>query len=62
MIITLGPLEYKVFFIYFTFNKEIGAKTEVLNPLEGLTKEEQEKGLDFIDVMKNNLEALKLSF
>jgi zinc transport system substrate-binding protein len=41
---------------------EIGAKTEVLNPLEGLTKEEQEKGLDFIDVMKNNLEALKLSF
>jgi zinc transport system substrate-binding protein len=45
-----------------TLANEIGAKTEVLNPLEGLTKEEQEKGLDFIDVMKNNLEALKLSF
>ncbi|QIZ08838.1 zinc ABC transporter substrate-binding protein [Priestia megaterium] len=44
-----------------TLANEIGAKTEVLNPLEGLTKEEQEKGLDFIDVMKNNLEALKLS-
>ncbi|MBT2744425.1 metal ABC transporter substrate-binding protein [Bacillus sp. ISL-77] len=45
-----------------TLANEIGAKTEVLNPLEGLTKEEQEKGLDFIDVMKNNLESLKLSF
>jgi zinc transport system substrate-binding protein len=45
-----------------TLANEIGAKTEVLNPLEGLTKEEQEKGLDYIDVMKKNLEALKLSF
>ena len=44
-----------------TLANEIGAKTEVLNPLEGLTKEEQEKGLDYIDVMKKNLEALKLS-
>ncbi len=44
-----------------TLAKEIGAKTEVLNPLEGLTKKEQEKGLDYIDVMKNNLESLKLS-
>ncbi|MEH6905948.1 zinc ABC transporter substrate-binding protein [Bacillus sp. AFS006103] len=45
-----------------TLANEIGAKTEVLNPLEGLTKEEQEKGLDYIDVMKKNLKALKLSF
>ncbi|MDR7236677.1 metal ABC transporter substrate-binding protein [Neobacillus drentensis] len=45
-----------------TLANEIGAKTEVLNPIEGLTKEEQEKGLDYIDVMKKNLEALKLSF
>ncbi|WML56131.1 metal ABC transporter substrate-binding protein [Neobacillus sp. PS2-9] len=44
-----------------TLAKEIGAKTEVLNPLEGLTKEEQKKGLDYIDVMKKNLEALKLT-
>jgi zinc transport system substrate-binding protein len=44
-----------------TLANEIGAKTEVLNPLEGLTKEEQEKGLDYIDVMKKNLEALKLT-
>ncbi|UQD51454.1 zinc ABC transporter substrate-binding protein [Bacillus methanolicus] len=44
-----------------TLANEIGAKTEVLNPLEGLTKEEQEKGLDYIGVMKKNLEALKKS-
>ncbi|MFC4802020.1 metal ABC transporter substrate-binding protein [Neobacillus sp. GCM10023253] len=44
-----------------TLAKEIGAKTEVLNPLEGLTKDEQEQGLDYIGVMKKNLEALKLS-
>lgn len=44
-----------------TLAKEIGAKTEVLNPLEGLTKKEQEQGLDYLDVMKNNLESLKLS-
>ncbi|WP_413299994.1 metal ABC transporter substrate-binding protein [Bacillus sp. 1P10SD] len=44
-----------------TLAKEIGAKTEVLNPLEGLSKEEQKEGLDYIDVMKKNLEALKLS-
>ncbi|MDR6123598.1 zinc transport system substrate-binding protein [Bacillus sp. SLBN-46] len=44
-----------------TLAKEIGAKTEVLNPLEGLSKEEQKEGLDYIDVMKKNLEVLKLS-
>ncbi|MEH7415110.1 metal ABC transporter substrate-binding protein [Neobacillus drentensis] len=44
-----------------TLAKEIGAKTEVLNPLEGLTKKEQAKGLDYLDVMKNNLESLKRS-
>ncbi|MGG3470026.1 metal ABC transporter substrate-binding protein [Neobacillus pocheonensis] len=44
-----------------TLAKEIGAKTEVLNPLEGLTKKEQEQGLDYIGVMKKNLDALKLS-
>ncbi|MEH7334847.1 metal ABC transporter substrate-binding protein [Neobacillus drentensis] len=44
-----------------TLAKEIGAKTEVFNPLEGLTKEEQQQGLDYIGVMKKNLDALKLS-
>ncbi len=38
---------------------EIGAKTDVLNPLEGLTDEEQKNNLDYIGIMKNNLEALK---
>jgi len=44
-----------------TLANEIGAKTEVLNPLEGLTKEDQEQGLDYIDIMKKNLDALKLT-
>ncbi|NRD80053.1 zinc ABC transporter substrate-binding protein [Bacillus sp. BRMEA1] len=44
-----------------TLATEIGAKTEVLNPLEGLTKEEQKKGLGYMEVMKQNLEALKQS-
>lgn len=38
---------------------EIGAKTDVLNPLEGLTEEERSQGLDYIGVMKQNLAALK---
>ncbi|MBD0382984.1 metal ABC transporter substrate-binding protein [Paenibacillus sedimenti] len=42
-----------------TIAKEIGAKTEVLNPLEGLTDEEKKNNLDYIGVMKKNLEALK---
>jgi len=44
-----------------TLANEIGAKTEVLNPLEGLTKDEINQNLDYIDVMKNNLETLKKS-
>ncbi|ASS76569.1 zinc ABC transporter substrate-binding protein [Tumebacillus algifaecis] len=38
--------------------KEVGAVTAVLNPLEGLTEEEKKSGLDYIGVMKQNLEAL----
>jgi len=41
-----------------TIADEIGAKTDVLNPLEGLTDEEAASGLDYIDVMTNNLAAL----
>lgn len=44
-----------------TLANEIGAQTDVLNPLEGLTKEEQAQGLDYIGVMKKNLDALKKS-
>lgn len=42
-----------------TLANEIGAKTEVLNPLEGLTKSDQKQGLDYLGVMKKNLNALK---
>lgn len=44
-----------------TLAKEIGAETEVLNPLEGLTKEELKQGLDYLGVMEKNLTALKKS-
>ncbi|MEC1476843.1 metal ABC transporter substrate-binding protein [Bacillus haynesii] len=44
-----------------TLADEIGAKTEVLHTLEGLSKEEQKQGLDYIDLMKNNLKQLESS-
>lgn len=42
-----------------TVAKELGAKTEVLNPIEGLTKEDEKNKLDYIGLMKNNLAALQ---
>ncbi|MDQ0926146.1 zinc transport system substrate-binding protein [Bacillus atrophaeus] len=42
-----------------TLAGEIGAKTEVLNTLEGLSKEEQDKGTGYIEIMEKNLDALK---
>lgn len=42
-----------------TVAREVGAETAVLNPLEGLTEAEQQSGLDYIGVMKKNLEALQ---
>ena len=39
--------------------REIGAETDVLNPLEGLTEAERASGLDYVGVMKKNLEALQ---
>ncbi|MDO3413331.1 metal ABC transporter substrate-binding protein [Saccharibacillus sp. CPCC 101409] len=42
-----------------TIANELGAKTAVLNPLEGLTDEEIAAGEDYISVMRGNLEALK---
>jgi zinc transport system substrate-binding protein len=60
--------EHKVKTIFFetlvdpkiaqTIADEIGAKTDVLNPLEGLTDEEISKGLDYISIMTNNLAGL----
>lgn len=40
---------------------ETGAKTAVLSPIEGITKDEQAKGIDYISYMKKNLDALKQS-
>ncbi|TCS77085.1 zinc transport system substrate-binding protein [Muricomes intestini] len=42
-----------------TIADEIGAKTEVLNPLEGLSDEELKAGEDYFSVMETNLETLK---
>lgn len=42
-----------------TISKEINAKTDVLNPLEGLTDDDRKQNLDYIAIMTKNLEALK---
>ena len=42
-----------------TIAKETGAKTEVLNPLEGLTDEQLKNGDDYFSVMEKNLTVLK---
>jgi len=42
-----------------TLANEIGAKTAVLNTLEGLSEDEQKQGIDYISVMENNLKILK---
>lgn len=42
-----------------TVAKEVGAKTAVLNPIEGLTDKDKADKLDYIGIMKNNLAALR---
>lgn len=42
-----------------TIAREVGAETEVLNPLEGLTRDEIRAGKDYITVMEENLANLK---
>lgn len=44
-----------------TLANELGVDTEALNTLEGLSKEDQEKGLGYVEVMEKNLMALKKS-
>ena len=39
--------------------RESGARTGVLDPLEGLTRERLEQGEDYFSVMRANLEALR---
>ncbi|WP_427339355.1 metal ABC transporter substrate-binding protein [Caloranaerobacter sp. DY30410] len=38
--------------------REVGAKTAVLNPIGGLTKEEMDSGKDYLKTMEENLETL----
>ena len=42
-----------------TVAREVGARTAVLNPLEGLTEEEAAAGADYFSVMRANLGALR---
>lgn len=61
--------EHKVKVIFFeelvspkvaeTIAEATGAKTETLNPLEGLSDEELAKGSDYLSVMRQNLQVLK---
>lgn len=44
-----------------TLANETGTELEILNPIEGITTEDQEKGTDYIQLMKNNLAALQKS-
>jgi zinc transport system substrate-binding protein len=44
-----------------TVARETGAATAVLNPLEGLTEEEDDRGVDYFSLMRANLEALRIS-
>jgi long-chain acyl-CoA synthetase len=39
--------------------REAGVRTAVLNPLEGLTQEQVERGADYFSVMRENLAALR---
>jgi zinc transport system substrate-binding protein len=42
-----------------TVARETGAVTAVLNPLEGLTEEQLERGEDYLSVMRDNLATLR---
>jgi zinc transport system substrate-binding protein len=42
-----------------TVAREAGAETEILNPLEGLSEEELDRGETYFTVMRANLEALR---
>jgi zinc transport system substrate-binding protein len=42
-----------------TVAREVGARTAVLDPLEGLTPDEQKRGDDYLALMRRNLVALR---
>lgn len=42
-----------------TIARETGARVDVLNPIEGLTAEQRDRGEDYFTIMRSNLEALR---
>lgn len=42
-----------------TISKETGAEVRTLNPLEGISEDDMDKGVDYFQVMRENLENLK---
>lgn len=42
-----------------TVARDVGARTAVLNPLEGLTEEQAARGADYFSIMRENLHALR---
>jgi zinc transport system substrate-binding protein len=42
-----------------TVAREVGAKTAVLDPIEGLTPDEQKQGATYLTLMRQNLAALR---
>ena len=42
-----------------TLAREVGARTLVLNPIEGLTKDEQAAGRGYVELMEENLKNLR---
>jgi zinc transport system substrate-binding protein len=42
-----------------TVAREAGAKTAVLDPIEGLTKDEADRGDDYFTLMRRNLATLR---
>jgi len=42
-----------------TVAREVGARTAVLDPIEGLTPDEQKRGADYLTLMRQNLTALR---
>lgn len=63
--------ENNVNYIYFednasskiaeTLANEVGVELAVLSPIEGIAQKDQDAGIDYIQLMKNNLESLKKS-
>lgn len=44
-----------------TLAAEIGAKTLIFNPIEGLTEDEQQQGKNYISIMEDNLQQLRIA-